>query len=219
MASGCVKATVDGRDICKGLTARSGGGQARPQRSLFRAAATTRAWAWRRLHHPRSRSLVRLHIAQDFDKEPMWRQKPLTGDEATIRENARYNSRFAGVKLPERANSPHAGNTASGSGATSSSNDSLRSVSGIRGQELPPLVDASTDFEEEPDIASTDLHGGGIPGDGGCPGETPPKLEQSPTRISTRRKPQRSKAKSSRPTPSAEGRSLSRSSRPNAGSA
>ena len=42
-------------------------------------------------------------FALDDEGDPVWRERPLKGDEATIRERARWNSRHAGKKLDDRA--------------------------------------------------------------------------------------------------------------------
>jgi hypothetical protein len=42
-------------------------------------------------------------FALDDDGDPVWREKAIVGDEATMRDNARWNSRHAGAKLGERA--------------------------------------------------------------------------------------------------------------------
>jgi hypothetical protein len=47
-------------------------------------------------------------FALDEDGDPVWREKPIVGDEATMRDNARWNSRHAGAKFPERGGFKHA---------------------------------------------------------------------------------------------------------------
>ena len=158
-----VKTTVDGRDVYKGLYA-----DLEEAKRVLNDLRLEHGDPHGRGHKDSTtrvsdRTLVE-RIALDFDEDPVWRQKPLTGDEATIRENARYNSRFAGVKLPERASFTHEGVYYQRLWRS----DIVKRLITIRewqGRGMPPLVDASADFEEEPDVASPDLHGGGIPQD------------------------------------------------------
>jgi hypothetical protein len=48
-------------------------------------------------------------FALDEDGDAVWREKPIAGDEATMRDNARWNSRHAGKKLEQRAGFKHDG--------------------------------------------------------------------------------------------------------------